>query len=73
MNKVNFLDEHEMIKDSQHSFPKGRSCLTNLLLFLDQVLNSVDEGHCVDIVFSANVNSRSRLLYAIARPSVCRL
>jgi len=48
---VQFLDDHELIKDSQHGFRKGRSCLTNLLLFLDQVLKSVDEGHCVDIVF----------------------
>ena len=31
--------------------PLWRSCLTNLLLFLDQVLRSVDEGLCVDIVF----------------------
>ena len=48
---VKFLDEHELSKDSQHGFRKGRSCVTNLLLFLDQVLKSVDEGHCVDIVF----------------------
>jgi len=48
---VKFLDEYELIKDSQHGFQKERSCLTNLLLFLDQVLKSVDEGHCVDIVF----------------------
>ena len=46
---VEFLDN--LIRDSQHGFRKGRSCLTNLLLFLDQVLRSVDEGLCVDIVF----------------------
>jgi len=40
-----------MINDSQHGFRRGRSCLTKLLLFHDQVLKSVDEGHCVDIVF----------------------
>jgi len=44
-------DKQEMIKDSQNGFREGRSWLTNLLLFLDQVLKSVDEGHCVDIVF----------------------
>jgi len=48
---VEFLDKHKLIRDSQHGFRKGRSCLTNLLLFLDQVLRSVDEGFCVDIVF----------------------
>ena len=44
------MDKYNLIRDSQHGFRKGRSCLTNLLLFLDQVL-SVDEGLCVDIVF----------------------
>jgi len=48
---LKFLDKYNLIKDSQHGFRKGRSCLTNLLLFLDQVLRSVDEGTCVDIVF----------------------
>ena len=48
---VEFLDKYNLIRDSQHGFRKGRSCLTNLLLFLDQVLRSVDEGLCVDIVF----------------------
>jgi len=48
---VEFLDKHKLIRDSQHGFRKGRSCLTNILLFLDEVLRSVDEGHCVDIVF----------------------
>ena len=37
--------------DSQHGFRKRRSCVTNLLLFLDQVLRCVDEGFCVDKVF----------------------
>ena len=48
---VEFLDKYNLIRDSQHGFRKGRSCLTNLLLFLDQVLRCVDEGLCVDIVF----------------------
>jgi len=39
------------MRDSQHGSGKGRSCLTNVLLFLCEVLLSVDEGLCVDIVF----------------------
>jgi len=34
-----------------HGFRKGSSCLTNLLLFLDKVLHSVNEGFSVDVVF----------------------
>jgi len=42
----------------------------------DAKFRDVRSNHCLDIViflFLANVNSRSRSLYAIARPSVCRL
>ena len=31
---VEFLETHGLIKDSQHGFRRGRSCLTNLLCFL---------------------------------------
>jgi len=47
---VKFLDKYKLIRDSQHGFRKGRSCMTNLLLFLDQILRCEDEGICVDIV-----------------------
>ena len=48
---VKFLDKYKLIRDSQHSFRKGRSGVTNLLLFLNQILRCADEGFCVDIVF----------------------
>jgi len=37
------------------------------------VRNSSRSNHMIIKGFLANVNSRSRSLYAIARPSVCRL
>ena len=40
-----------LINNSQHGFIKGRSCLTNLLTFLDKVTGSLDSGENVDIVF----------------------
>jgi len=30
---------------------KGRSCLTNLISFYDQVIRLVDEGKAVDVVY----------------------
>jgi len=48
---VEFLEVNKLIRDSQHGFRKGSSCLTNNLLFLDKVLHSIDEGHDVDVVF----------------------
>jgi len=39
---VEFLEGNKLIRDSQHGFRKGSSCLPNTLLFLDKVLHSVD-------------------------------
>ncbi|KAK4815690.1 hypothetical protein QYF61_005503 [Mycteria americana] len=36
---------------SQHGFRKGRSCLTNLISFCNQVTRLVDEGKAVDVVY----------------------
>jgi len=30
---------------------KGRSCLTNLISFYDQVIRLVDEGKAVDVIY----------------------
>ena len=70
---VKFLDKYKLIRDSQHGFRKGRSCVTNLLLFLDRILRCVDEGFCVDIVFfTARRNARiASAVLATAIPSVC--
>ena len=48
---VEHLERHCLINSSQHGFMKGRSCLTNLLSFIETVTMSVDEGSPVDIVY----------------------
>lgn len=48
---VNHLESNCLIKDDQHGFCTGRSCLTNLLVFLDHVSNFLDNGHCVDTIY----------------------
>ena len=42
---------YKLIKDTQHGFVKNRSCLTNLLVFLEEVTNYVDSGYPVDIIY----------------------
>ena len=45
------LERNELIVNSQHGFCKGRSCLTNLLEFLDKVTGCIDTGDSVDVIF----------------------
>ncbi|CAM5153035.1 unnamed protein product [Natator depressus] len=45
------LEERKVIRNSQHGFTKGKSCLTNLISFYDEKTGSVDEGKAVDVLF----------------------
>ena len=45
------LDKFKLIKSSQHGFTKGRSCLTNLLEFFEEVTKGLDENNPVDLVY----------------------
>jgi hypothetical protein len=48
---VEHLVANKLIRDTQHGFTSGRSCLTNLLEYLETLTKLVDEGHSVDIVY----------------------
>ena len=50
-NILNHLESFSLINDSQHGFSKGRSCLTNLLVFMEEVTHSLDEGNPVDVIY----------------------
>ncbi|CAM5110577.1 unnamed protein product [Eretmochelys imbricata] len=45
------LEERKVIRNSQPGFTKGKSCLTNLIAFYDEITGSVDEGKAVDVLF----------------------
>ena len=46
---VNHLNKNNLIRASQHGFMSGRSCLTNLLEYLEDLTKFVDQGYAVDI------------------------
>ena len=48
---VGILVKHKLINTSQHGFQKSRSCLTNLLCFLEEITKWVDDGSPVDVVY----------------------
>jgi len=45
------VKDNQGIRPSQHRFMKGRSCLTNLISFCDQVTRLVNEGKAMDVVY----------------------
>ena len=46
-----YLESNSMIKCSQHRFSSGKSCLTNLLIYLEQLTSEIDKGIPVDTLY----------------------
>ena len=49
---MDHLEQHKLIEVSQHGFLTGRSCLTNLLAYLENLTKHVDSGLPVDTLYS---------------------
>ena len=45
------LAENHLIRSTQHGFIKGRSCSTNLIVFLDKLTEIVDRGKAADVFY----------------------
>ena len=45
------LESSTLIKGSQHGFSSGKVCLTNLLIYLEQVTSEIDKGVPVDTLY----------------------
>ena len=48
---VKHLESNALINETQHGFRGRRSCLTNLLVFLDKLTRAIDEGYDLDVVY----------------------
>lgn len=48
---INFLDRFKLINKTQHGFTNKRSCLTNLLEYVDYVTNIINNGDTADVVY----------------------
>ena len=49
---VSHLEAHGLLPDGQHGFRAGRSCLTQLLSFWDTLLEEMEQGKGVDVVYT---------------------
>jgi len=48
---VSHLENNDLLKNTQHGFRRGKSCLSNLLVFLDKVTQCVEDGDDIDVVY----------------------
>ena len=48
---MSHLRLHSLISKTKHGFVPNRSCLTNLLEYLEKMTELVDQGHSVDIFY----------------------
>ena len=48
---VEHLESSDLLNTSQHGFRKGRSCMSNLLTFLDKITEGIDKGDSIDGIF----------------------
>ena len=48
---VNFLENNNLIKNSQHGFRNKKSCLTNLLVFMEKVAEILNSREPVDVIY----------------------
>jgi hypothetical protein len=48
---IEHINVNKLINDTQHGFTKKRSCLTNLLEFLEFVTDYIDQGKPIDVIY----------------------
>ena len=48
---VEHLKEFDLIRRTQHGFMRGKSTLTNLLMYLEELTKLMDQGHSLDIIY----------------------
>ena len=48
---VNHLEDNNVILETQHGFRRGKSCVSNMLLYWDKITAFIDKGIPVDVAY----------------------
>ena len=46
-----FLEEHGLMTDGQHGFRKGRSCISQILVHCELIMNALKSDKNLDVVY----------------------
>ena len=69
---VEHLTENNILRDEQHGFREGRSCLTNLLETMEHWTEIIDEGDSIDVAYldfrkAFDLVSHRHLIYKMSK------
>ena len=69
---VEHLSENNILRDEQHGFREGRSCLTNLLETMEHWTEIIDEGDSIDVAYldfrkAFDLVSHRHLIYKMSK------
>ena len=72
---MDHIEQHRLLKETQHGFMKGKSCATNLVVFLNKLTEIVDEGKSADVFYldfskAFDKVPRERLLLKLAKKGI---
>ena len=48
---IEHIEKFKLIANTQHGFVRKKSCLTNVLVFMEEVTNYIDSGYPVDVIY----------------------
>ena len=48
---VEHMNNNKLFNEEQHGFIKGKSCVTQLLEFMEDITKAIDQGDEVDIIY----------------------
>jgi len=48
---IDHIEKYKLVREFQHGFVRNKSCLTNLLVFMEEITVYLDSGYPVDVIY----------------------
>ena len=58
---VAFMETNNLFNPGQHGFRHGRSCLSQLITHYDHILDLLEQGHNVDVVYMGHFHKKGQI------------